>query len=253
MSPDLKWDIIVVCSAGEEIERKCLKGFSSLYSAYRLTIIDNRWSGRSWPVRGLYSVSHRLIQPHDSSLGWIGAANAGLALATAPYVLLCNDDIEVQDAVGMLQGFEQVFETFPRVGLIGPRTNSRYPQGRQLESRGLLETPLEQHPEKAPLTFFCVAIRKECREEVGYLDDRFRYGYGADDADYQWRARLLGWEMAVHAAFYVEHLGMGSFGLERRAREQPRNLKLLREKWGIQASPTEKAGTGVADLAGFGD
>lgn len=190
------------------------------------------------------------------NLGWQKGCNLGIALSTAPYVVLCNDDITVKTE-DWLEKFKAAFEADPKLGLIGPMTDPRWPQGRldkrispnignvpqtvdhdgvewtYREDTELVSTAFYD-PMHVPLSFFCVAIRREVIEDVGYLDERFRYGYGGDDNDYQWRAHLNGWKIGVHTGVHVEHEGSASYGRERRDEEQPRNVALLKEKWGMK-------------------
>ena len=193
---------------------------------------------------------HVTLYPGEN-VGWQKGCNLGIDLSTAPYVVLCNDDITVKTE-NWLELFKEAFEVNPKLGILGPTTDERYPQGRacrdgpgryytddayilNVDAAGgdpvARLTPVD--PMHVPLSFFCVAIRREVIEDVGYLDERFRYGYGADDNDYQWRAHLNGWQIGVHTGVYVEHVGGASYG-ETRSELQPRNVALLKKKWGLE-------------------
>jgi GT2 family glycosyltransferase len=60
------------------------------------------------------------------------------------------------------------------------------------------------------LGFFCVAMRREVPEKIGYLDERFGIGMFEDD-DYCVRAKKAGYRLAVVEDCFVYHKGSISF------------------------------------------
>ncbi len=218
------FDVVVVTTGGRHLVS---------YAGARTTIVI------SGPFNDyqLYPASPRIIACSEN-VGWDKAVNAGLALSTAPYVVLMNDDTEAQTP-GWLEKMREVFESEERVGLVGPSTDQRWPQGRFAKGPDspkwvMVEPVFPQDGvtvAHCPLSFFCVMLSRECIVDVGYMDERFAGWYGCSDDDYQIRAHQLGWKSAVRTDVYVHHEGTATFGVERRGEEAPRNQKLLREKW----------------------
>jgi hypothetical protein len=154
---------------------------------------------------------------NDKALGFAANANKGLAVTSAPYVVLANPDTEPRpDAVELLVEFA---ETHPRAGVIGPQL--RFPDGRWQPSRrrfptvrGTLvrRTPLRKvlRPETRQLDHYLLEdrpaqpvqadwmlgafllLRREMLDELGGFDEGFRL-YG-EDIDLCYRAEKAGWE-----------------------------------------------------------
>lgn len=224
-----EFDIVVV--AGSEHVELCLESIAenSEIPKVRVTVVDNRLGEEIWDC-------YRRICPYEN-VGWDKALNAGLALSTAPYVVMMNDDTEVKTA-GWLEILRSAFHDHQRLGVLGPLGgNGAQDPGRF--ANVYAPTVVVREPELSlsgfgigsfPLSSWCLMVRRECLVEVGYMDERFAHGYGASDDDWLARAHLAGWQMGIHMKVLVEHVGGGTFG-ERRGREQGRNEKLLKEKW----------------------
>ncbi len=202
----------------------------------RWTIINNTPK----PFLDPAEIHHTLGEHHyrefrlRENIGWDKAVNAGIALSTAPFVVLMNDDTEVQTE-GWLEKLRQPMLDDPSIGMVGPVTGRA---GFQEKQRGKGEVVIAQ-PEirldkygagTTPLSFFCVMISRPCLVDVGYMDERFAGSYGCSDDDYQIRAHLRGWKLAVQPSVFVDHVGGATFG-SRRAEEQHINEKKIKEKW----------------------
>src|SRR5690606_11862015 len=60
--------------------------------------------------------------------------------------------------------------------------------------------------ETGRLTGFCVIMRRDCFERLGYMDEGFEIGNCEDD-DYALRAQLLGYRLAIAYDTFIHHHG----------------------------------------------
>jgi GT2 family glycosyltransferase len=129
-------------------------------------------------------------------LGFVQAANEGLSTSTAKRVVILNNDTEV--APNWLNYLDAPLRG--NVGLAGPRTDARNCwQGAWKGKHGIFLLP-----RTAMLAFFCVMLRRDVIQTVGYLDYSFGVGFGDDD-DYCHRAHLAGFRLAFVPALLIRH------------------------------------------------
>jgi len=163
--------------------------------------------------------------------GFTRAANRGLAAAAGGTLLLLNSDAEVGADGRGLAALLARFAAEPRLGIAGGAL--RYPDGTPQWSGGgeptaawlfalasglpglLARLPLYRRlrpaggtrgtraAEVAWVTGAAMAIRRAVWEEVGPLDESFRFY--AQDLDLCLRARQAGWSVAVVPDFEVIH------------------------------------------------
>lgn len=172
-----------------------------------------------------------LLLPEN--LGFVKATNAGIAVSTAPFILLLNNDVELRP--GWLAAFLATFKARPDVGLVGPWATplSEQWQARRPNRAGDMDgMNLILHPSRM-LAFFCTLIRREVIVDVGYLSEEWGLGWGDDD-DYCARAQLAGWKLAVRTDVEVLHHGGRSFNMlppEEWSAIRTKNLARLERKW----------------------
>ncbi len=122
---------------------------------------------------------------------------------------------------GWLDSLLKSFARYPKVGLIGPVTNSAGNEQR-IEIGGLNEGNFEEKIQgyldrqkdevyfTEKLGFFCVAIRRSVIDKVGLLDESFGIGMFEDD-DYCFRAKKAGFDLLIAEDSFVYHKGSLSF------------------------------------------
>jgi len=167
----------------------------------------------------------------ERQAGFTRAANRGLAAAAGGILLLLNSDAEVGADGRGLAALLVRFAAEPRLGIAGGAL--RYPDGTPQWSGGgeptaawlfalasglpalLARLPLYRRlrpasgtrgtraAEVAWVTGAAMAIRRAAWEEVGPLDESFRFY--AQDLDLCLRARQAGWSVAVVPDFEVIH------------------------------------------------
>lgn len=177
--------------------------------------------------------------------GFPAACNQGLRAARGDAMLLLNDDTVV--SCKWLDNMLDCLYSAPDVGVVGPMTNCadgvqrsalRYESIEQFHR--LAETLNRPDPSRWTtvdrLVGFCMLIRRDVLERVGYLDERFSPGYYEDD-DYCHRVRRAGYRLVLAGDTHVHHEGGRSFrrfGDEALRRLVERNRRLFVRKWGFE-------------------
>lgn len=233
---------------------KCFQSIkNNLGVPYELIWVDNGSSKEEY--RYIYRIVQNTncyckIIRNKKNLGFVKAINQGIKEAKSKYVLLLNNDTEI--GIGLGEKLIKVLERDPKIGAVGPVTDSRIGwQGiGNLNRVWKLDIPQYKHDVKAyslelsklfgekiintgkvPLSFFCCLLRREIFDKIGLLDPEFGIGIGDDD-DYSIRLRANGYrQVLVLGAFCLHHhrttfkfLHIEVDSLRRR------NVKLLRKK-----------------------
>lgn len=177
-----------------------------------------------------FSVENILLR---ENLGFVKATNIGIAMATAPYVLLLNNDTELPE--GWLPSLLEPFSTFPSLGMCGPRSSSNQQwQG---------QVPVKLDPpgwyilsRQSMLAFFCCLIKRTVFEKIGYLSEAYRLGLGDDD-DFCERAKRSGFYLALRQDITVKHHHRTTFraiyGEGGWLQYQNENLDYFKRKYGL--------------------
>src|SRR5574340_1163741 len=180
---------------------RCLETIRDCSTDYRVILIDNGSPELDRLIPTLETIPHLLVQ-NSVNLGFIKATNQGIALSTAPYVVLMNNDTEaVPEWLEKLR-----MPLAGQVGLSGPRTTTQGSwQGRWPARSGVYVLP-----ETAMLAFFCVMIRRDVIEKCGPLDEIYGVGFGDDDA-YSWQAHQKGFRLALVQDLVIPHHHRSTF------------------------------------------
>ncbi|MBW2081565.1 MAG: glycosyltransferase [Deltaproteobacteria bacterium] len=202
----------------------CLSAIEARDPMYlrQTTIIDNGLAERP-PTPGLEFLNY---QPTEGFC-YAEAVNLGIkAHPTETTFLLLNDDAILQTPDG-IRAVEEALAEDPSIAVLSASID------------GTVSNPL-QRPWDGPslryvrdrLAFVATAIRH--LDRIGLLDERFRPGYGSEDTDFCWRARLAGYQLAVTPRCVFEHGFLPSTfrsmpDIEKRLGE---NRALLQQKWG---------------------
>ena len=122
------------------------------------------------------------------NLGFVKATNQGLALSTAPYVVLMNNDTEAVPQ--WLEKLERPLHT-PGVVMSGPRTTAAGSWQGGVAPNGDCLIGTDQM-----LAFFCTMFDRRIFDVCGFLDEDFGVGLGEDDW-YCWKVHQAGYRMAL--------------------------------------------------------
>lgn len=233
--------------------------FAHTVPPFELIVVDNASDDGTGEYLAKMSDRIRIVR-NEKNLGFAGAVNQGLMKARGTTLLVLNNDAVVTS--NWLDNLLTCLRQYPKAGIVGPVTN--YISGTQLVNvtYGSLQemhryaashnrsdpsrwTPTER------LTGFCMLMRREVFEALGYFDEGFEIGNCEDD-DYVFRARLLGFELVVARDTFIHHYGSVSMGaLESFERIYRQNLRYYAEKWeGVPPrTPWHETATGkMSDL-----
>lgn len=248
---------IVVCvhNAREDV-RRCLESIlRHTRPPYALLLVDDG----SDPPTAAFLADFAAGQPQatllrsEAATGYTCAANRGLRRSSAPFVLLLNSDTIVTP--GWLDRLLACAASDPAIGVVGPLSNTAsYQSIPALSAAGdWAENPLPDgwsldawaeaiaarsprlYPGLPLLNGFCLLIRREVIDAIGYFDeDAFGAGYGEEN-DYGLRARAAGWRLALADDAYLFHAQSRSYSHSRRQELSRRAAALLAERYGSQS------------------
>ncbi len=164
------------------------------------------------------------------NLGYGAAVNRGLAATSAPFVLVCNPDLEMEP--GATARLSKALTDHPDWAVAGPRVldedGHRYPSARRFPSfgdavghavlgmfvpdnrftRAYRQTQLDDvsigETTVDWVSGACFLARREALEQVGGFDET--YFMYVEDVDLCWRLRRQGWEVGYVPSSEVTHL-----------------------------------------------
>ncbi len=236
--------IICVHNALADLQR-CLASVERHTSLpYTLILVDDGSEPETQSyLAGLARTRPATLLRNDEARGYTRAANQGLSQATADYIVLLNSDTIV--TAGWLDRLVACAESNPRIGLVGPLSNTAswqsipeverdgdwaanpLPSGVTVDRMGQLVAGYSArlYPELPFLNGFCLLLKRQLLTEIGRFDEEnFGAGYGEEN-DYALRARQAGWLLALADDVYIYHAQSRSYSSNRR--------KLLSERAGL--------------------
>ncbi len=150
------------------------------------------------------------------NLGFVRSCNAGAAAARGEYVVMLNNDTEVQP--DWLDALIDTFASEPRAGLVGSKL--LYPDGRLQEAGGILWNDATgwnygrlDDPSKPEYCYqrdvdyisgASIALRRSLWNELGGFDERYAPAY-FEDADLAFAVRQAGFRVVYQPASRVVH------------------------------------------------
>ena len=190
------------------------------YRGFRILMIDNASKDGSveW-MREHYPDIELVV--NDENLGFSGAVNQGIAMSTTPYVILLNNDTEVDaDYVGELvksiSASDRIFSVSAKM--------IRYYERELMDDAGDLYNiigwgfqrgigqPVERYEKNNVRVFTACAgaaiYRRAIFDEIG-LFDLMHFAY-LEDIDVGYRARIYGYRNLYCSKAIVYHIGSGT-------------------------------------------
>ncbi|HET9484484.1 MAG TPA: glycosyltransferase [Xanthomonadales bacterium] len=225
--------------------------------AFEAIVVDDRSSDET--VERLPLVEGIRAVRNEENLGFIGACNAGAALARGEFVVFLNNDTAVQP--GWLEALVDTFERFPDCGLAGAKLV--YPDGRLQEAGGIVFSDgsgwnYGRHADPSDPAFnyvreadYCsgaaIMLRRALLEQLGGFDTRYRPAY-YEDTDLAFRVREAGLKAYYQPASVVVHFEGVTSGTDTATgikRYQVVNQEKFVERWKGALARQPKPGTAI--------
>ncbi|NQV03547.1 MAG: glycosyltransferase [Bacteroidia bacterium] len=248
-------DIIICIHNALEHVKNCLSSvIRYTHPPYNLILVDDGSEAETKKYLEEFSRSQgALLIRNESPLGYTKAANQGMKTSTALFLLLLNSDT-VTGNIEWLDRLVFCAKQDARVGIISPLSNTAswqsvpdifsgndwadntLPGDFSIEQMAgmVQEDSANSYPEIPFLNGFCLFIKKECLDSVGYFDETsFPEGYGEEN-DLCIRAGKMGWNLAVADDVYIYHAQSRSYSYEKRHRLSKEADAKLHKKHGSE-------------------
>ena len=210
----MKCDLVVVSWNHLEHLRPCVEHIvQNTHYPYRLIIVDNA----SDPETIDYLVDLEKNAPceivvikNKDNRGFVKAVNQGLKISTAPYACIFNNDTLPGNY--WLTEMVEFASMRPDVGLLNPMSSGHNANNLTVNEYAAKLLPNKgMYMEMNQCQGYCMLVKREVMEKIGYLDERFDT-VGFDDTDYSMRAYLAGYKSVCVHSSYVFHRLHASFG-----------------------------------------
>lgn len=223
----------------------CLKSLAETPSrrSFELIVVDDASSDES--QEQLSAIEGLVYIRNEENLGFVGSCNRGAGMARGEYLVMLNNDTEVQK--GWLDALVDTLETEPGAGMVGSRLV--YPNGQLQEAGGIIFNDgsgwnygRDDDPEKPDYTFLrevdycsgaCIALKTELFEQLGGFDDYYAPAY-YEDTDLAFRIREAGLKVLIQPAATVIHHEGATSGMDISTgmkRYQEINREKFVERW----------------------
>jgi len=240
---DIIVDVVVPVYGGKQETVECIESALLTLPNWAQLVVINDASPEpdltEW-LRQRSKGGEFLLIENEENLGFVATVNRGMKLNLKRDILLLNSDVEV--ANDWLERIREAAYSYNRVGSITPFSNNaticsfpNFCEDNDLfmnldvqklddhfstlgKTNNLIEIPTG--------VGFCMYIRRDCLNEVGYFDvETFGRGYGEEN-DWCQRAAKAGWPNFHQLNVFVYHKGGVSFAGEQNPRKT-RALELL--------------------------
>ena len=209
--------------------RRCLEALvTGTDFPYRLILIDN---GSEVETRTLLTDfcdrlgAQALLIRNGENVGFVKAVNQGLARSSGKYIVILNNDTLAYP--GWLSEMIAVAESEPDIGLVNPASNNFKISPE--EARHWNGPP---YSGLAKAVGFCLLMKREILEEVGFLDEDYGVGF-YEDTDLSRRVQRAGYRCVMSRRAYVHHEIGRTFNVRRDTGElMARARTIFCQKWG---------------------
>jgi len=232
-------DIVLTVYNNIELTRACLDSLDRHFRARdRLIIVDNGSDRPTQEFLKEWKTAHpgtpAEILRLEPNQGFLRAANAGLKRSTGKTVCLLSNDTIVTG--GWLERMISLLERSAHLGVVNPMSTTfgLYPQPGQTPedvAQALAASRSGEFVEAVSCVGFCMLIRRQVIERIGYLDEVFADGY-FEDSDFCRRAGKAGFGCAIARDAYVWHREHATFKGTQREALFARNRAIFEERWG---------------------
>ncbi len=216
-----KVSIVVLTYNNLKYNKLCIESIleKTAYPNYELIIVDNNSTdGTRDFLKELKNNPKIKVILNNANLGFAKGNNIGIKNSDGDHVILLNNDTVVTR--GWIGGLIKHLKD-EKVGMVGPVTNSigneakinvAYDNIADIEPFAECYTELHWNEtfEITTLAMFCVAIKREVINKVGYLDENYQIGMFEDD-DYSMAVKRAGYKLLCAEDVFIHHFGSVSF------------------------------------------
>lgn len=218
----MKTTVVIPNYNGKHFLKDCLTALSKqTQQDFCTLVIDNGSSDGSADYIEAY-FPEVLVVRCKKNYGFCKAVNRGIRMATTPYVLLLNNDTEVEE--GFVEALEQAMDRHSKAFSISSKM-LRFQRRDRIDDAGdlyclvgwqfqrgidRLETQFSKEEQVFSACAGAAIYRKEVLERIGYFDEH-HFAY-LEDMDIGFRARVYGYENWFCPAARVYHIGSGTTG-----------------------------------------
>lgn len=207
--------VIIPTIDGASLLPGCLGALYGQNVDVELIIVDN--GSKDGSIERLRAeLPGATIVQNSGNLGFAKACNQGVEVATAPFVLLLNNDVRLD--AGCLEGLVRVLERDAGIAacqptLVDAKSGTLDSAGSDFTVTGFLHHLSE--PEvlgeassvvrRFSLKGACMLIRRDRWRAVGGLDESY-FAY-FEESDLCWRFQLRGWNVCHAKTLSAQHVG----------------------------------------------
>ena len=240
----MKTSIIILSYNNLNLTQNCIESIRKYTNKnnYELIVIDNNSDEET--VEYLRNQDDLICIFNQENKGFAGGCNQGMKIASGDNVLLLNNDTIVTP--NWLDNLLTALYSDDDIGAVGPITNycSNYqqvslPVNPQMDNdeffKNFNKSDKNKWEERLRLIGFCLLIKKEVVQKIGYLDELFALGNYEDD-DYCLRIRKIGYRLLLCKDTFIFHVGSASFSklkLEKFNKILEENREKFINKWDI--------------------
>ncbi|QLY78761.1 glycosyltransferase [Clostridium intestinale] len=252
----MKTSIVILTYNNLDYTKQCIESIREYTKneEYELIVVDNLSTDgtREW-----LSDQEDIIKIlNEENKGFPKGCNQGIEISTGDNILLLNNDVIVTK--NWLSNLITCLYSDKTLGAVSLVTNScSYYQNIETSYNSLKEmhefanefnkTNPELWEERQKLIGFCVLIKKEAVDKIGFLDEIYTPGNFEDD-DYSIRLIKAGYRLLLCKDTFIHHYGGTSFTLNKKYSEiLERNKNKFLEKWGFTSSSSMSIFRGTID------
>lgn len=228
-------DIIVCVHNAIDDFKKCIDSIIINTNAdFNLIIVDDGSDNNIDEYIKTIKLNNLVKIRNKKAKGYTFAANQGLKISKSSFVVLLNSDTIVTK--NWINKMINCANSDPKIGMVGPLSNTaswqsipeiendgdwannEIPISHNIDQYGYLveKDSVVLYPRLNFLNGFCLLIKRELINNIGYLDENnFGKGYGEEN-DYCIRAIKNGWELAVADDTFIFHAQSKSYSNEKR-------------------------------------
>lgn len=226
-------DIIICVHNALEDVKKCIQSVQDhTKSAHRIVIVDDGSAEETMNyLKKIENENSNVVRiRNEKGAGYTVAANMGIRVSTAEYLILLNSDTIVTP--GWVGKLLDAFDKNANLGIVGPISNvaswqsvprltnlngdwfyNELPAGMTLEQYSdYIDKYIDHDIVKISLlNGFCLAVKAEVFNKIGLFDEEnFPKGYGEEN-DFNIKAGINNIELAIVTDCYVYHAQSKSY------------------------------------------